>query len=552
MVDYWENWHRRQLSRRRLLSGAGAAGLGAAALLVTGCGDDDDDDSAGSSSPTTAAGGTTAPTTPKGTLTIAPEGGTAVLGSFNPLETSTGYQIPYIRALADAPLSVDRDSSGKRQITPQLAASYEVTPDGLQLTYKLRNDAKFHDGSPVTAEDVAFTFEYLRSDQTRSTRKAEWTTVMDSVSTPDAQSVVLKLKQPYPQQLISNGQYWSTISKAAFNAGGFDGFGKNPIAAGPFKFVDGTLGERVRLTAVEGHYRKTPFVKDLNIIISPEEATRVAQIQTGELDITYIQPASKAAVQGIPGAKVVTFAEDYPVWLVFRDGATGNPSSPTTNILVRRAMSMAVNRKTITQNILSGDAVPSGTISLPRIIGHTDIAAADYNIDQAKALLSQAGFPNGFKIDLRTDGKAEYVDVMVADWKKIGVDVNVIVLDGAAWTALVTKDKTVGGMHIQPLRAAVDPANWAVFIRKSGVINYLPESVKEKTEPLMTSIIVGSNESERGKAWGEVQKLIADDLTYCSLWHPASNFAVSAKVAAWDPIPDTSFILRSEYAQKKA
>lgn len=517
---------------------------------VTGCGDDDDNTTPAGGSPSATAADASKPIVPKGTLTIAPEGGTAVLGSFNPLETATGYQIPYIHALADAPLSVDRDSAGKRQIVQQLAASYEVAPDGLQITYKVRPNAKFHDGSAVTAEDVAFTFEYLRSDDTRSTRKAEWKTVMDSVATPDPQTVVLKLKSPYPQQLIANGQYWATISKAAYQSQGFDGFGKKPIGAGPFKFESGSLGEKVRLSAVPDHYRKIPFVKDLNIVISPEESTRVAQIQTGEVDITYIQPASKAAIQSIPGAKVVNFKEDFPVWLVFRDGATGN-SSPTTDIRVRKAMSKAVNRKTITQNLLYGDAVPSGTISLPRIIGHTDIPADDFNLDEAKALLSSAGLSNGFKIDLRTDGKSEYVDVMVADWKKIGIDVNVIVLDGAAWTSLVTKEKTVGGLHIQPLRAAVDPSNWAVFIRKTGVINYLPDSVKDKTEPLMTTVVLGANDAERAKAWTEVQKLIAEDMTYCSLWHPGSNFAVGANVSSWDPIPDTSFILRAEYAQKK-
>lgn len=548
-------WTRRRVGRRTVLRGTGLGVAGAAAFAAVGCGDDDDDakkPTAAASATTAAAGATQAAGSPAATAAIKPAGklvvdvsGASSLNDFNPLMWTNGGQTVYRDSIADPLIGIDKKGSTFGYYNA-LAEKWERPGDGLQLTFNLRPDAKFSDGTPVTSEDVKFTFDFVKTDPARHARKSEWTKVYDRTETPDAKTAIVKLKQPYPL-LVTFNFMLPIISKAGFEKAGMDAFSASaPLAAGPYKFVNGTKGERANLTAVEGHYRKTPYIKDLTIKATLEEATRLAQVETGETDICYMSPTNKEQVKSF-GGQIRTTDNDTSFWLVFMDPYIGKTDSPTNDPRVREAMSKAINRKDITAKLFSGGANAAGSFGNPSVQGHANIPADAYNLEEAKKLLEAAGRGSGFQIDFTViTPVAEYVNVMVADWKKIGIDVTVKPMDSGAWLAMVNAKKTPG-MYIEPTGANyVDPGQWGLFVLSDGSFSYQRDP---QLDTLMNGIITGTDDEKRKKNWTDIQTKIAQERIYSTLWTSSTHFAVSKRIKEWDPAPGIGYIVRLEHAK---
>ncbi|OAI41542.1 hypothetical protein AYO38_00475 [bacterium SCGC AG-212-C10] len=548
-----DNYWTRRRNRRTFLRGAGLSVAGAAAFAAVGCGDDDDDDT----SPTAAPGGTTpqatsasgtaaatAAITPTGKLVVDVSGGSSI-NDFNPLMWTNGGLTVYRDSIADPLIGIDKKDNAFAYYNA-LAEKWDRPADGLQVTFNLRKEAKFNDGSALSSEDVKFSLDFVKTDPAKHARKSEWIKVYDHTETPDPYTAIVKLKQPYPL-LTSFNFMFPIVSKAQFEKVGFDAFSASaPVAAGPFKFVSGTKSENVTLTAVQGHYRKTPYIKDLVIKGTAEESTRLAQVETGETDICYMNPANKDLVKGF-GGTVKTTDNDTSFWLVFMDGYIGKTDSPTNNPKVREAMSKAINRKDITAKLLNGGANPAASFGNPAVAGYAKIDVDAYNIEEAKKMLEAAGFPNGFDIDFTVTAPVqEYVNVLVADWKKIGVNVNLKAIDSGAWLAMVNGKKTAG-MYIEPTGANyVDPAQWGLFVLSDGSFSYLKDT---QLDSLMNGIITGTDEEARKKNWDQIQRKIAADRIYTTLWTSSTHFAVGKRVKEWDPAPGIGYISRLEHAK---
>ncbi|MCC7364115.1 MAG: ABC transporter substrate-binding protein [Dehalococcoidia bacterium] len=548
-------WTRRRFGRRTILRSTGLGAAGIAAYAAVGCGDDDDDDGGDTTATTTstaAATGTGTAATATASQAVVPAGrivvdtsASSTLSDFNPLMWTNGGQTVYRDSIADAMIGVEKKDQAFSYYN-SLAASWERPNDGLQVTFKIRPDAKFHDGTAVTSADLKFTLDFVKTDQAKHARKSEWTKIYTATETPDAQTAIVKLAKPYPLLTTFNFMF-PVISKAHFEKVGFDAFsGSAPLASGPFKFVSGTKGERITLQAVEGHYRKTPFIKDLVIKATAEESTRLSQIETGETDIAYINPANKDVVKGF-GGQIKTTDNDTSFWLVFMDPYLGNASSPTNDPRVREAMSKAINRKDITEKLLNGGANPAGSFGNPALKGHAKIDPDPYDINAAKALLESAGHGGGFDIDFSvTAPVSEYVNVMVADWKKIGVNVTVKSMDSGAWLAMVNGKKTQG-MYIEPTGANyVDPGQWGLFVLSDGSFSYLKDP---ELDGWMNGIITGTDDAAREKNWTDIQTKVAKERIYSTLWTSSTHFAVSKRVKSWDPTPGIGYIINLEHAK---
>ena len=166
-----------------------------------------------------------------------------------------------------------------------LAETYTASPDGMSHTFVLRAGAKFHNGEPVTAEDVKFSYERYRGNAAGFIKSN-----VASVETPDPRRVVFRLKKPWPDFLL----YYSSVTGAGWivpkkyvESVGEDGFKKAPIGAGPYKFVSFTPGVELVMEAFDDYWRKKPTVKRLIWKVIPDEATRLAALKRGEVDIAY-------------------------------------------------------------------------------------------------------------------------------------------------------------------------------------------------------------------------------------------------------------------------
>src|SRR5579864_8310418 len=199
---------------------------------------------------------------------------------------------------------------------PSLAESWSAGEDGLSYEFVLRKGAKFHNGEPVTADDVKFSFERYRGAAHALLKER-----VASVEAPEPQRVVFKLKNPWPDFItfytVASGAGW-VVPKKYVEKVGDDGFKKAPIGAGPYKFVSFTPGVELVLEAFEGYWRKTPAVKRIVMRSVPDESTRLAALKRGEIDIAYsIRGELAKELQQTPGLTIKSVVTQATNWIYF-------------------------------------------------------------------------------------------------------------------------------------------------------------------------------------------------------------------------------------------
>src|SRR6476469_7242213 len=228
--------------------------------------------------------------------------------------------------------------------SPSLAESWSAGEDGLSYEFVLRKGALFHNGDPVTADDVKFSFERYRGAAHALLKER-----VASVETPDPLRVVFKLKDPWPDFItfyaVASAAGWIVPRKYVEKVGD-EGFKKAPIGAGPYKFVSFAPGVELVLEAFDQYWRKPPSVKRLVLKVIPDEATRLAALKRGEIDIAYsIRGELAAGLQDTPGLALKPTVVQAPFCVYFPD--QWDPKSPWHDERVRRAASLAIDRTTI-------------------------------------------------------------------------------------------------------------------------------------------------------------------------------------------------------------
>src|SRR5262245_28445443 len=263
---------------------------------------------------------------------------------FDPAETSgiiTPFMVLY--ALHDAML---KPLPGTGAMTPSLAESWSMSPDGLVYEFVIRKSARFHSGDPVTAEDVKFSFERYRGASAKPLKDS-----VAAIETPDPGRVRFRLKRPWPDFMTfyigATGASW-IVPKKYVEKVGDEGFKKAPIGAGPYKFVSYNPGVELVLEAFEQYWRKAPNVKRLVLRSIPDEATRLAALKLGEVDIAYaIRGALAEELRRSPGLTLKPNVGQATFWVSFPD--QWDPKSPWHDRRVRLAANYAIDRNAMNQ-----------------------------------------------------------------------------------------------------------------------------------------------------------------------------------------------------------
>ena len=290
----------------------------------------------------------------------------------------------------------------EQALAPSLAESWSASEDGLTYEFALRQGAKFHNGEPVTAEDVKFSFERYRGTA-RDLMKDR----VAAIETSDPRHVRFKLKQPWPDFLTfygsASGSGW-IVPKAYLEKVGDEGFKKAPVGAGPYKFVSFTPGIELVLEAFDQYWRKPPSVKRLVFKVIPEETTRLAALKRGEVDIAYsVRGELAEELQRTPGLTLKPAVVQGVFNIYFPD--QWDAKSPWHDERVRRAASLAIDRDGLNQALTLGYSLVTGN---PVVADNYEFfwqpPAPVYDPEKAKQLLVEAGFPKGF------DGGDYYCD----------------------------------------------------------------------------------------------------------------------------------------------
>jgi len=437
-------------------------------------------------------------------------------GWFDPGETA-GIITPFmfLYAIHDAMVK----SMPGQPLAPSLAESWTVSPDNLSYEFVLRKGVKFHNGDPVTAEDVKFTFERYRGAGSGPFKAR--TAGIDVV---DQHRIRFRFKQPWPDFMTfygtpSTGAGW-IVPKKYVEKVGDDGFKKAPVGAGPYKFVSFNPGVELVLEAFDGYWRKTPNVKRLVFRSIVEEETRLVALKRGEVDIAYsIRGALAEELQRTPG---LTLKPNYPpgtFWLNFPEQWT-DPKSPFVDRRVRLAVNHAIDRQAINKAETLGFSKIMGSIIPSSFEFFWQPPAQPYDPARTKQLLTEAGYPNGFDAgDYYCDASyANLGEAVVNYLKAAGIRTQLRPLERAAFIAQ-NRDKKLKNI-IQTASGAAGNAATRIdaFVAAGGTFTY-------GTYPDIEGLVkeqAGENDSKRREAMlHRIQQLIHEKAIYAPIWELA-------------------------------
>jgi len=369
---------------------------------------------------------------PEGQITIARTESTAARW-FDPAEMDGAVTFFfYANALHDALVKPMPGNS----LTPSLAESWSASPDGLGYEFVLRKGVKFHNGDPVTAEDVKFSFDRYRGAGARTLKDR-----ITAVEIVDPGRVRFRLRRPWLDFMtfygtLTTGAGW-IVPKKYVEKVGDDGFKKAPVGAGPYKFVSFKPGVELVLEANEQYWGKMPTVKTLVMRSVPDVSTRLVMLKRGEADIAYAFSSSMAEeIKRTPGLTLRPFYSSLTVWLVFTE--QWDPKSPWADRRVRLAANLALDRQAINQAETLGLSKITASIIPRSLEGAWPAPLYPHDPQKARQLLAEAGYPNGF------------------DAGPVAVDIS--------WATIT--EAVVNDLRAVRIRATVRPMERAAFIKE--------------------------------------------------------------------------------------
>src|SRR6516165_7471103 len=280
-----------------------------------------------------------------------------------------------------------------QKMGPSLAESWEESEDGLIYQFRLRSGLKFHNGDPVTTEDVKFSFERYQGAGAQTLKDH-----VSEIEIVDPLVVRFHLKEPWPDFMTFYGTTATAagivVPKNYLTQVGDDGFRKHPVGAGPYKFVSSKPGVEVVLEADPGYWRRVPAVKTLVMRSIPDATTRALTLKTGEADIAYaLDGTVTEGIKDDPGIKIVATNHASSQWIEFTE--QWDPKSPWHDKRLRLAANYALDRQAISDAGCLGFCPPAGVI-VPRVMDYAlQVAPTPYDPAKAKRLLAEAGYPNG-------------------------------------------------------------------------------------------------------------------------------------------------------------
>lgn len=326
--------------------------------------------------------------------------------ALSPVKLTTATQDLYLDALFDYLVYIRRNTAAF-EVEPGLAQSHAETGGGRTWRFVLRDGVTFHNGDPVTAADVKFSFELYMSPASTAPRAGFLRSAIESIQAVDARTVVFALKSPvadFPMQ-ISDLHSNPILPKRLIEQAGHDAFAQKPVGSGPYEFVAQKLGASITMKARPSHWRGTPTYRQLEFRLLEDRSTRLSALLSKEVDVIDL-PLDLATQVAADEFEVVEVPFAINEWVnlggLVPPGHPKHVRVPWQDRRVREAMSLAINREALVKGVYAGHARPAAVpFWLPGTFGFDDrLAVPRFDLDRAKALLKEAGFPDGFPLEL--------------------------------------------------------------------------------------------------------------------------------------------------------
>jgi len=523
-------------------------------LAACGGGGDDEETPAPTTQPIAKPEGTPAPTTqpiakPEGTLTVATTqvASDFELGPFTRGATTTRTVWTH---MADYLLLEKHDESG---YVPCLAEEWEIAPDKKSITFKLRQGVQFHDGwGELTSEDVKFTIETAVHPKLSrwQVAKANLGPLIDRIETSGPYELTIYFTRPQGEEIlhfmcVNNQTSLGIVSKGYYDEVGIAEGNKHPIFSGPYQLDEFTLGDKLVMEAIEDHWRVVPEFENLIFREVPELMTRVAMLKTGEADIIQITPDQAVSLQGdgfdivtVPNVETLSLAL-MGQWLPSVE--TYDPDLPWLDIRVREAMNLAINREEIAELLYHGMAIPTPDFNYMPFGEARE--PYPYDLDRARQLMAEAGYPDGFDAKMwifNFAARADPTDAMIvvaAYWEEnLGIDLEIESMNIMAVYGDIVNRKTNGVVAPFMLEASNEPH----YVRGHDTMTYskgstFPMYESAECDAMVEEYLAASNPQEQETLTARIAQYLYDEYAFVPLLLMDSLWAKGDRVANWEP-----------------
>lgn len=385
------------------------------------------------------------------------------------------------------------------EVLPALAESWTVSDDGTVYTFKLRTGAKFHDGTPFSADDVKFSLDRARAEDSVNAQKALFAAI-GSVDVVDPATVKVTLKNQQGSFLYNLG--WGDAVIVSPKTA--DTNKENPVGTGPFKFSAWAKGSSITIVRNPDYWGTPVALEKAEFRIIPDAAAAVPALLSGDVQAlpNFNLGDAIPQVEADPRFKIVIGATEGETVL-----STNNKKPPFDNLKVRQAIAHTLDRKAIIDGASSGLGTPIGSHFSPANAAYVDLTGT-YPHDPAKAreLLKEAGFENGFKATLKLPPVAYARDggqIIASQLREIGIDLEIIPVEWADWLDQVFTRKD----YDLSIVSHTEPNDIDIYSRKDYYFNYDNPAFDKVIEELNLT----SDEARRTELFQQAQKILADD-----------------------------------------
>ncbi len=498
------------------------------------------------------------------------------VSNFNPLLVADGTSQTIADFCRERLGGIDRDGKW----VGALATEYKVSEDGLTYTFTLRKGVKWADGKPFTADDVVFTYNLIMNPDAGCPVRArlliggkplKWEKVDDyTVKMVVPEKIATSMESlisfyPVPKHLLESVAP-KDLKTCAYS--------QNPVLTGPFKLAEYKTGEYVKLVRNDSYWGGKPYLDQVVIRIIPDEAAAVVALESGQIDVSGVSPETAKRLKSGDKVAVYTGAGSGVTFLNLN-----NKVFPFDDPKVRQAMNHAVNRDEICSKLYLGFATPAYSFMVPRDLYYDASVVTKYafDLEKAKALLSEAGFKAGANGILEKGGKklefeVQYLQGSViteqmllliqSDLAKVGVKMSPRVVESSAYVRMITAgtDPLPFQATLNSMSPGPEPDNYAIVYHGSqypagkngyNYVGYINKRVDELFD-------LGKRELDPAKrkvTYSEIQKIISADAAIVPIVYPGSISAASKKLqldaAQMGPNATSRFLLPAKLSVSK-
>lgn len=415
-------------------------------------------------------------------------------------------------------------------LAPVLATGHQVSDDGLVYTFNLKEGIKFHDGTDFNAAAVKYNFDRVM-DEVKNLRARRNTLYIEKVETPDDYTVVITLTEPFAPAMNRIATL-PIISPDALEKHGDTGIITNPCGTGPYIYDEWVQGDKFVVKTNQEYWGEKPGVDSVTFKPVTENGARISMLQTGEADLIYPMPTEQ--VSAISGDKNIEIIEGTST--IARFAFINMSKEMFSDVRVRQAMNYAIDKEAYAKVVKSGYAEPLTSHVPTSIEYHSAQPEYEYNLEKAKELMAEAGYPDGFKCHIWAPNDTENMkgmEFISQQLAEIGIDVEVVpmeegTLSDSIYGAQTPEESTVNMWYVSWSAFDMDGATARLFSSDSipPVAPNVSYYMKPEADALIKAGATTVDETKRAEIYADLQEMIWNDAPWIFL---GSDVLLSAK-----------------------